>query len=357
MRLRDIRMVVMACSCGPVTGGPMETTDGGSETPPDDPCEAAVDATAFAQTRLALNGGAPTADYLEMDAEGADAIGRLMVHSGEVQAAVCVATAISPLWAITAAHCIPSEGSLAVVFGDGARAEVHESVIHPVLDLALLRFASDAPPEIPIITPDIGQMKLDRAMVGGFERVGRTCPRRSFLVGEIQDVREDTIDVVSHASAGACSGDSGSPLLLRDERGNVGVAAILSQGSATCRGLDRFVRANAALDWFSAVSGVSSTLRTNCGTLDEPGRCFGQLAVWCNGETVASALCDGDDECGWSVETNGYRCTHDPSCSGDASGQCIDGDAVHCDDGTAHRQTCSTGSCIIAPDSGRASCE
>lgn len=57
--------------------------------------------------------------------------------------------------------------------------------------------------------------------------------------------------VHGHGNSGACSGDSGGPLLARDEHGRVRVVGLLDAGHASCVEDDRYTRTDVLASWWT----------------------------------------------------------------------------------------------------------
>jgi hypothetical protein len=75
--------------------------------------------------------------------------------------------------------------------------------------------------------------------------------RRLFTSEKIVEVDDTFITVDGQGRSGACTGDSGGPLLVATNAGEPAVAGILSVGSADCRGIDRYVRVDRAWRWLN----------------------------------------------------------------------------------------------------------
>jgi hypothetical protein len=79
-----------------------------------------------------------------------------------------------------------------------------------------------------------------------------TIGLRLFTDEVVIDDDGELITVDGEGQRGACLGDSGGPLLIRDGAGNVRVVGVLSHGSASCLNIDRYVLLYQVRDWLEA---------------------------------------------------------------------------------------------------------
>src|SRR4051812_46719698 len=142
---------------------------------------------------------------------------------------------------LSAAHC-HHEGTgsqVTIVQGLGsAEVQLAASVaaVHPELDLALLEVTD--PPSFDFVAMQLST-RLPRegslVQIAGLGFADRShVGSLGFAVEEVTEVTGNPIMVTGWGSSGACAGDSGGPLLLRDFDGSVTVAGILSEGSPSC---------------------------------------------------------------------------------------------------------------------------
>ncbi len=87
--------------------------------------------------------------------------------------------------------------------------------------------------------------------LSGFGQTDDGATGRRFAVEAVSVVNDASISVSGAGVSGACAGDSGGPLLTRNESGDVAALGILSQGSPDCVGTDRYVRLLGVLDWLN----------------------------------------------------------------------------------------------------------
>ncbi len=303
-----------------------------------------------------------SAPYLAPSEAERAAIGRLEAPGNAV---VCTATRIAPYWLLAARHCEIS-GKLRFQ-SDGAPGDVLEWVRHPELDVALARVSPDpcamegaAPATVlPIVEPEPEPSPApSRATLAGYGLTEeRSMGDLEFLV-EAVVARDDTsVTVGGFGRSGACSGDSGGPLLIRDRHGRVAVLGVLSRGDSTCDGEDIYVRVDSLLEWIGAH--VELPLVANgCGEIDERGRCVEGRAVWCENGGIVSESCEGETTCGFDSGAGAYRCSAAPLCAGDSFGSCAAGTASRCTPEGPSSEPCGEAGlvCGYDPVTGQAAC-
>jgi hypothetical protein len=179
---------------------------------------------------------------------------------------ICTVARIAPGRALTAAHCTEDLPSFRASVGFAAAvattddapcaAEVGRDVGSPVVsarrgpgDLLVLEFedANDrAGLPLGTVPPPVGQQVL----LGGYgvaeDHAGAGV--RRFAEGAVTGVA-DAVLTVQVVGGGACSGDSGGPMLRRDPAGRMEVIGILSQGSPSCRGEDEYMAVTSFSAW------------------------------------------------------------------------------------------------------------
>jgi hypothetical protein len=174
-------------------------------------------------------------------------------------------------------------------------------------------------------------------------------------------VSSTNLTAQSVSGSGSCSGDSGGPLIIRDDTGAPSAIGLLSNGSAGCNQTDAYLRTDILASWVLQTIGALTSDDGSCAGLSAEGRCFSGTAAWCdpNRNRVAQR-CDDSGKCGWSTEEQGYRCVTSDPCSGiDALGTCVGASVVkRCDKGQLTSQDCGlcAAMCQISGSDSSASC-
>ncbi len=328
---------------------------------------------AFSGLTLALSNGTPEPSYLGIGHMQQLAIVRLR-PSTDSDSMMCTGTVVAPGLVLTAKHCSVS-AEMSVDFGKDANSPllsvpIKESHEHPDLDLLLVSFEQTPeteklpirpirPWQEPLQSTDMGRL----AQIAGFgwTEVGDSG-HREFLVESITDIDHEMIVVDGLGRSGACAGDSGGPLMLRDEVGEVRVLGVLHDGSNSCLGIDRYTRVDIVRQWMAGFIGDRNECYIDdCGELTRLGRCYENNAVWCTGDELNSYLCSENTHCGWSPVEQGYRCVTDDadSCKGISNwGKCEGRVAVYCEDGVLSSTECSDieGDCLRSASTGMVGC-
>lgn len=180
---------------------------------------------------------------------------------------MCTAVVIAPHWALTARHCRPvfraSAPTLRVSLGPDEHtiAPLSLPIEHPSEDLMLL-WLDGWQPELPAgVALPVVSVPLDSNWLGQTATLtawgaDAHSERALHLIDEpIVALRHNTIVVDGAGASGACTGDSGGPLLVSEGQQLV-VAGILSGGDATCMGRDIYTRLDAQLDWLQQQLGT-----------------------------------------------------------------------------------------------------
>ncbi|HET7542024.1 MAG TPA: trypsin-like serine protease, partial [Polyangiaceae bacterium] len=230
-----------------------------------------------------------------------------------------------------------------------------EVQVHPDRDIALLKVdlaraqdedeaggaagSGSAPlavPELSALNATTGTAPLSLGLAVELAGYGITeagpLNELRFLVESIVSLDANAITVNGFHQNGACEGDSGGPLLVRDSTGRVRVIGVLSAGSASCLALDLYSRLDGLEDWIQSIAGVSVAEPQPCAAISSQGRCLYGNAVWCEGNELHASFCNSGSRCAWSGEDAGFRCiTQGATCADvDAIGVCRKGDAVRC---------------------------
>lgn len=326
--------------------------------------------------RALIVGGSTEAEYLDLDAARANAVVMIVLtrRDGSLLER-CSGVVIGRGLALTAAHCAPdvSDFDAELRFGPDAEAPAHvipvtEHETHPNLDLILLRFDANAYAEFPVepLLPPADTLPMSLAgsvatLAGyGLDETLR-AGRRVFAAERVLALEDEFVVVDGEGLSGACAGDSGGPLFGRALDGSVRVYGVLDSGSGDCRGQDRYTRLDRALTWAELRSQSESEPSTEgCGNLGVEGRCFGAVAVYCDGATLRREPC-GALTCGFDNQAGGYRCleaTTDPCAGVPDNGVCVGDQAQFCDAGVLRGVSCNecADRCGMSPISGRVAC-
>ena len=329
-------------------------------------CSAAQNET-IACTRSALYNAAGQGALVDLSDAQRLAVGRV-VSEGAPAGSFCTGVLVSADWVITAGHC-NAGGRLTFAAGGSAAGVVVASaqvVAHPSLDLVAFRVdhpealaASGATP-IPVFDAAIGDAwagSLVEIAGLGLEETG-DAGHLQFLVEPVVAIDSAAIVVDGSGVSGACLGDSGGPMLVRADDGGVRVAGILSAGSESCLGVDRYVRLDAVSEWLAGQGiELAHSEATACDAVTATGTCQQGRAVWCNAGQVQVDACAAS--CGWSLPDRGYRCVDrgDDACQGvDGFGVCSGAFVYRCVGGMLLGAECGCGHCERQGGSGLAEC-
>jgi hypothetical protein len=312
----------------------------------------------------ALTFGTADESFLALGDEDELAIARIHGSTEEADR-TCTATLIRRGWLLTAAHCLRIN-PLVISRGPAEPGvEVEEAIPHPELDAALLRIAADSlapahPMALNALAPDINWVGERMELAGyGLTELGAVAELR-FVVETISDVDEITIGVDGGGRSGACLGDSGGPLLMRDRAGRPAVAGVLSRGSASCRNHDTYLRVDRIRDWVNGIAGGDASEPVACGRIEESGGCWFGNALACGTDGLEVSVCEPNTTCGWDPTQARFVCV-EPSvdtCQGAGSaGRCFGELARRCDAGRVSDLNCGTCQpCRYSPASGQPEC-
>jgi len=215
----------------------------------------------------AIYGGSADAEAFGLnDNAPAGAVVAIVTESKPKGWSLCSGVVVAQRFVLTAAHCAPGALPSAIrvslepsvrPFGSScASASAAYAVVaitrHPAVDAMLLALTSSAfgLTGVPVVTsaPSVGQAAIIAGY--GLTEMG-TFGQRIFAPTTIADVGAGTIEVDSGTDGGACVGDSGGPLLVRDASGWK-VAGVLSEGSGACAGQDVYVDTAAIAAWIGS---------------------------------------------------------------------------------------------------------
>ena len=333
-RLRDGLIVPLVLACS-------------AEEPAHAPCTA--------RSEEALMYAATEESYLGLDHRQIASIVQVTDGSGP-GGPMCTGVFVTDEWVVTAGHCFAIESPRVIVIEEGGafvEFSVTERIPHPYADVALFQVSAPDSAEahfrpIPVAASQGVDLSVGNVVdIAGYglTEAGDTRELR-FLSEPIVEVDDESFVVDGFGANGACLGDSGGPLIVRDRSGSVLVAGVLSTGSATCVDRDRYARLDALGDWVSGVVGSFDASDEACGGITEEGRCLYGSALFCEGERLVAEPCVGDTACGWHRAQRGFRCVEaarDPCFGVDSVGTCRDGAAWWCRGGKLEGEPCACG--------------
>jgi hypothetical protein len=330
--------------------------------------------------RAALMNGAERAVYLKLAPAQEQAVVEVLVRAGPALEEHCSGVVVATGVVLTAKHCAHELDAVQATVrfssvDDDSRLEAAATVagMHPDLDLMVLTLDEQVEPLATMTPLSIGAGTPAALRPGSLVQTAGyglgadgVLGKRAFLVEVVRELDEQEITVDAAALGGACFGDSGGPLLVRDDDGIARAFGILAFGANDCFGRDRYTRiGDDVATWIHEITGVdprtSAVPEAAVEALGHEGRCFGDQAVWAQSETVRSKLCAPARACGWSDEANGFRCvdsTRDP-CQGVSDlGTCRDGAATRCVHGRLQENPCSACGfdCVRSPRTGASIC-
>lgn len=209
-------------------------------------------------TELAIYGA--NADLQTSHADGQSwAIGAIEGDDGTLY---CSGFLVASRWVMTAGHCAVDDAWFRLA-GRGAdsvaRIKLRDAYLSPQQDLALIWLDDTAPLDqtllLPLLPPGTDSVSVgDRAILAGVGATEEgTHGALLFVEEEIVSVDEVFVTVDGKGTTGACSGDSGGPLLVNDDEGNLRVVGILSKGAPSCLGIDVYVRVDQQSSWILKV--------------------------------------------------------------------------------------------------------
>jgi len=165
---------------------------------------------------------------------------------------------------------------------------------------------------------------------------GDSNSERWWTVELVDSLETNSFTVNGEGTHGVCFGDSGGPSLYM-VNGTLKVIGTVSWGDENCVGYDHYARTDRDIEWIMQyVEPVE-----DCGDLDEVGECVDGTARWCaDGSLMAENCPQGGEVCGEDEDGNN-RCLPDPCKGVTRQGSCWPGDvAVWCEDGEIKERHC-----------------
>lgn len=299
-----------------------------------------------------LINGRTEPQLLPVSSSQASAVVRLLDDTGFA----CAATAISSTRLLTASHCMSKPVENLYVCAGSKRLQVGEVQIHSNLDAALIHLSEPLPEQISPIRAEGASLRNGQFVeVAGYGRTehGEGGHQLQFAVLNLTSVTPLATDGFGHS--GACDGDSGAPLLVWSAEGLV-LAGVLTRGSASCRGVDEFVNIADIHPWIDAGTDVPSPDVSDCGNIDQYGRCIENVLTTCIGDHFEFEECE--EVCGWSGSAYACIARGGSACVGDHKGVCDGDSAVGCDHGAPWVEDCARAGlrCGYSTADARASC-
>lgn len=281
----------------------------------------------------------------------------------------CSGSLIASRVVLTAKHCTVdqngnplSAGNFVVYFGQydnnpTLQLGVTSVVNHSTDDLAMLVLEA-APSQsitvapIPINVEQVTSAWIDRTVeaagYGLTDPSTQTSDGRYFVAEPIYEVYANMLAINGEGIHGVCFGDSGGPVMGTASSGDVRVLGALSNGDASCTGIDRFTRTDPFVSWIEQTTGPTpGGGPVTCGTVTEVGHCInsGDAVEFCQNNELAMVDCSTSNQiCGWSAANSGYRCVargSDPCQGVDAYGLCDGTVSMWCAQGQLRQFDCA----------------
>jgi len=207
----------------------------------------------------ALYFGSAEPEQLELSVAERAAIGTV---ASEPSIAICTGQVIERGWVLSAAHCnIDDAPTFRGSAADAETLRTRSVAVHPTLDLMLLELEDSASAQaltpVPLWSGAIDDSWIGRevTLAGVGETETGEFGALRFLVEPVVAVDENDVTVDGMGKSGACSGDSGGPLLVAAQDGSPRVAGVLDRGSRNCLGIDLYTRADRIVEWAAEVTG------------------------------------------------------------------------------------------------------
>jgi hypothetical protein len=284
------------------------------------------------------------------------------------QGSFCSGVVIGANWILSARHCSAEAGFRIEVELDGELVSyfADRHARHSELDVLLIGTPPGAMPEttVPLALAEPGLPGTAPGMLVQAAGFGATESGDSqgleFIVSSVAELDELDIVIDGSGTSGACGGDSGGPLLIRDGNGAVRVLGLLTAGSASCLGRDRYARVDGLRTWAETWVTLAEPSFA-CGDFPSEGVCASGSALHCVDGALTADVCAPGTTCGWSDADSRMACIAldaDP-CHGVGSlGACEGNVALRCERGELSADDCGTcgAVCGRAPATGAVEC-
>lgn len=285
---------------------------------------------------------------------------------------ICSGVVVAEGVVVTAGHCVDPEALDELRVGTWEprdfSVDVLRAQIHPSLDVAVVWVEPGSMPEalepIPLLEDEIDEGWIgELAELAGYgsTEFGEIGQLR-FAAEPIVAVEADAVVVHGRGRSGACGGDSGGPLLARDDAGRVRVVGVLDSGHASCVQDDRYTRVDALADWWSFDWRASGSHEQGCEGLDAEGTCVRGRAMRCiDGQRIEVERCGPTQHCGQQAGEPRFTCVDaiQDVCEGQGALPWCEGDLrMRCEGGYLEQTDCGVcgGTCVAWTPAGGAAC-